>query len=275
MAHHRARLPLIYGAMAERLQKILSQYGIASRRQAEQMIEAGQVRINGAVAHLGQRADPIRDRIEVNCQPLQPHHRPDLYYGVLHKPLGMLSTCDDPQGRPTVLDALPPTLQGVGMHPVGRLDAYTTGVLLLTNDGDFTCRLTHPRHDVPKTYLVTLEGAIAPEALAEWRQGVELDGRPTRPAQVRVLFQDRHRTQLEVVLREGRNRQIRRVANLLGYRVLSLCRIAVGSVRLGNLKIGAYRALSSAEIEALLAESVDQPAPSAQLSQSTVDILQS
>ncbi|MFQ4134791.1 pseudouridine synthase [Nodosilinea sp. PGN35] len=247
--------------MAERLQKILSQYGVASRRQAEQMIEAGQVQVNGAVAHLGQRADPSCDRIEVNHQPLQAHHRPAQHYLLLHKPLGMVSTCADPRDRPTVLSALPPELQAVGIHPVGRLDAYTTGALLLTNDGDFTFRLTHPRHDVSKTYRVRLEGQPSPEAIAAWRQGIYLDGQLTRPAQVRMISSGLNQTQLEVILQEGRNRQIRRMAQALGHRVLDLHRTAVGSVLLGNLGVGAYRALSSAEIEALLAESSVQSAP--------------
>lgn len=241
--------------MAERLQKLLSQYGVASRRQAEQMIESGQVRVNGEIAYLGQRADLGCDRIEVNQQPLQAHHRPALQYLLLHKPMGMVSTCADPQGRPTVLDVLPPHLQTAGIHPVGRLDAYTTGLLLLTNDGDFTFRLTHPRHDIPKTYRVRVEGQVAASALAAWRQGILLDSRPTRPALVQVIAQSPNQTELEVVLQEGRNRQIRRVAQALGCRVLDLHRTAVGSVRLGTLGVGACRALSSAEIEALLAES--------------------
>ncbi|WP_035990263.1 pseudouridine synthase [Leptolyngbya sp. KIOST-1] len=256
--------------MAERLQKILSQYGLASRRQAEQMIESGQVRVNGEVAYLGQRADPNCDRIEINRQPLQPHHRPTQHYLLLHKPLGMVSTCADPQGRPTVLDVLPSELHSAGMHPVGRLDVYTTGALLLTNDGDFTFRLTHPRHDITKTYRVRVEGQMSPEALEAWRQGILLDNRPTRPARVEVTAQGRNHTQLEVVLQEGRNRQIRRVVQALGYRVLDLHRTAVGSVRLGNLNVGTHRALSSAEIEALLAESPVQSAPPAKLSPPSV-----
>ncbi|PSR17167.1 pseudouridine synthase [filamentous cyanobacterium CCP3] len=256
--------------MAERLQKILSQYGLASRRQAEQMIESGQVRVNGEVAHLGQRADPTRDRIEVNQHPLQAHGRPTQHYLLLHKPLGMVSTCADPQGRPTVLTVLPPELHNVGIHPVGRLDAYSTGALLLTNDGDFTFRLTHPRHDIPKTYRVCLEGQVRPEAIETWRKGIDLDNRPTRPAKVTVVAQSRTQTQLEVVLQEGRNRQIRRVAQALGYRMLDLHRTAVGSVRLGNLAEGSYRALSSAEIEALLAESSAQSASFAKLSPPSV-----
>lgn len=241
--------------MAERLQKILSQYGVASRRQAEELITTGQVQVNGAVAHLGQRADPQCDRIEVNHQPIQTNHRPVQHYLLLHKPLGMVSTCADPEGRPTVLSALAPDLHNIGIHPVGRLDAYSTGALLLTNDGNFTFRLTHPRHDVSKTYVVRLEGPVSPATLATWRQGIELDHRPTRPARVRVIAADNHYTKLEIILQEGRNRQIRRVAETLGHRVLELHRVAVGSVSLGRLDVGAYRALSSAEIEALLADS--------------------
>ncbi|TVQ09973.1 MAG: rRNA pseudouridine synthase [Leptolyngbya sp. DLM2.Bin27] len=253
--------------MAERLQKILSQYGVASRRQAEQLITAGQVQVNGAVAHLGQRADPECDRIEVNHQPLQARHRPTQHYLLLHKPLGMVSTCADPEGRPTVLSTLPPELHTVGIHPVGRLDAYSTGALLLTNDGDFTFRLTHPRHDVPKTYRVRLEGPVSPATLETWRQGIWLDQRPTRPARVTVIAASPSHTQLEVVLQEGRNRQIRRVAQALGHRVLDLHRVAVGSISLGDLSVGAYRALSATEIEALLAESSVASTASAGLSQ--------
>ncbi|NMF82382.1 pseudouridine synthase [Nodosilinea sp. P-1105] len=240
----------------ERLQKILSQYGIASRRKAEQLIEAGRVAVNGEVAHLGQKANPDSDRITVDNQPLRPDQRPQGHYLLLHKPLGMVSTCADPDGRPTVLDILPTALQPVGIHPVGRLDAYSSGALLLTNDGDFTYRLTHPKHDVAKTYQVRIEGQIANQTLDLWRQGIDLDGYQTRPAQVRRLGSSSpESTLLEVVLWEGRNRQIRRVAEALGHRVISLHRTAIGPVSVGILKSGAYRSLSSSEIKALLAES--------------------
>jgi pseudouridine synthase len=255
--------------MVERLQKILSQYGVASRRQAEQLIAAGQVQVNGEVAHLGQRADPQRDRIEVNDHLIQAHHRPTQHYLLLHKPLGMVCTCADPEGRPTVFTALPVDLHHVGIHPVGRLDAYSTGALLLTNDGDFTFRLTHPRHGVPKTYRVRLEGNLSSAALAAWRQGIPLDHQPTRPAQVRVLTSSPIDTQIEVILQEGRNRQIRRVAQILGHRVLDLHRVAVGSVCLDDLRVGAYRALSPDEIKALLDQSSVSSAPSAGLSRSS------
>ncbi|HEY9658706.1 MAG TPA: pseudouridine synthase, partial [Allocoleopsis sp.] len=149
--------------MTERLQKILSQWGIASRRQAEQMILAGRVRLNGEVVQLGQQADPDRDRIEVDGKLIQAVERPARVYFLLHKPLGVVSTCDDPQGRPTVLDLLPAVLQHhSGIHPVGRLDVNSTGALLLTNDGDLTFCLTHPRHAIPKTYHVWVEGHPTP-----------------------------------------------------------------------------------------------------------------
>ncbi|NJL46164.1 MAG: rRNA pseudouridine synthase [Leptolyngbyaceae cyanobacterium SM2_3_12] len=241
--------------MTERVQKILSRHGGSLPATAEQMIEAGRVRINGEPAFLGQKADPIRDIIEVDQQLINPEQRPGPCYLLLHKPLGMVSTCFDPEGRPTVLKALPEPLHQVGIHPVGRLDAYSTGALLLTNDGDLTYRLTHPKHNVVKTYRVEIEGAITSEALGAWQNGVLLDGQLTRPAQVRVLkFGRGNSTWLQVELREGRNRQIRRVAEALGHRVLSLHRTAVGSIQLGNLKSGSYRSLSSAEIKALLAE---------------------
>ncbi|MGF1570545.1 MAG: pseudouridine synthase [Nodosilinea sp.] len=259
--------------MAERLQKILSQHGLASRRRAEQLIEAGQVQVNGEVAYLGQKVDPAVDWIEVEGQPLLVEERPQLHYLLLHKPLGMVSTCFDPEGRPTVLGALPPHLQQVGIHPVGRLDVYSTGVLLLTNDGDLTYRLTHPKHDVAKTYRVRLEGQITPATLANWREGIWLDGRRTRPARVQRLEPTQpDSTWLKVVLQEGRNRQIRRVAEALGHRVLSLHRTAVGSIHLGELKVGTYRSLSMTEIKALLAESDDLPPGHQRLSQISVGV---
>jgi pseudouridine synthase len=246
--------------MPERLQKILAQYGLASRRKAEQWIQEGRVTVNGAPAYLGQKVDPALDKIVVEDRLLQPQQRPCYHYLLLHKPLGMVSTCSDPEGRPTVLDALSADLQNLGIHPVGRLDTYSTGALLLTNDGDFTYHLTHPKHDVSKTYQVQLEGSVSPQTLRDWRQGINLNGQLTRPAQVQIIGQPTQTsTWLEITLWEGRNRQIRRVAEVVGHRVLHLHRIAVGSLTLGNLKGGTYRTLSSAESRALLAESDVQP----------------
>jgi pseudouridine synthase len=246
--------------MAERLQKVLAQHGLASRRKAEEWIQSGRVTVNGAPAYLGQKVDPKDDQIAVDNRPIHLEEQLDHYYLLLHKPLGVVSTCTDPDGRPTVLEALPDYLQGLGIHPVGRLDTYSTGALLLTNDGDLTYRLTHPKHNVVKTYQVHIDGMVSELDLATWRQGVELDGRLTRPAEIRRLaFSTDGNTQLEIRLWEGRNRQIRRVAQILGYRVRRLHRTAVGAIQLGNLKSGAYRTLSSNEIKALLAELDAQP----------------
>jgi 23S rRNA pseudouridine2605 synthase len=256
----------------DRLHKILSQWGIASRRQAEVMIRSGRVRLNGVVATVGMQADPEVDRIEVDGNLVQPLARPELVYLLLNKPLGVVSTCLDERGRTTVLDLLPPEWRShQGIHPVGRLDADSTGALILTNDGALTFRLTHPRHEISKTYHVWVEGTPAPEILAQWRRGILLDDRPTLPAQVKVLrnhspnYPQNHpkstsnstpKTLLEIILREGKNRQIRRVASHLGYPVISLHRVAIGQIFLSSgdqppLSTGAYRLLTTQEINFL------------------------
>lgn len=243
--------------MEERLQKILSQWGIASRRQAEEMIKLGRVRCNGAIVELGHKADPSRDAIEVDGKPLRSPHRPQPIYLLLNKPTGVVTTCDDPQGRHTVMQLLPPNLrQGQGIHPVGRLDTESTGALLLTNDGNLTFALTHPRHDISKTYRVVVAGHPPESVLKQWRQGVVLEGRKTRSLQVRVLSRDANRTWLEFVLWEGRNRQIRRITEQLGYPTLQLHRTAIGSIQLeptagAALPPGCYRSLEKREIHYL------------------------
>lgn len=250
--------------MHDRVQKILSQWGIASRRQAEQMILEGRVRLNGAIAHLGQKADPSCDRVEVDGVAIQPVHRPEPVYLLLNKPVGYVSTCHDPQNRRTVLDLLPSQLSQSGVHPVGRLDIDSTGALLLTNDGDLTFYLTHPRHHIPKTYRVWVEGYPSESLLQRWRQGVVLSGQKTLPAQVTLL--KRHpqgKTLLEVVLREGRNRQIRRISEQLGHPVIQLHRIAIGPIQLNPagepaLPSGACRSLKDIEISFLKSQ-IDLP----------------
>lgn len=241
--------------MAERIQKILSQYGIASRRQAEQMILAGRVRLNGRVAMLGQVADLAGDRLEVDGKLLDAQARPDLLYLLLHKPMGVVSTCHDPQRRRTVLELLPGHLrQSRGLHPVGRLDANSTGALLLTNDGSLTFPLTHPSHHIPKVYEVWVTGCPSAETLRQWRAGVLLDDRPTLPAKVALIDARPNKTLLKIVLCEGRNRQIRRVAEQLGHPVIALHRVAIGPIALGDLSPGRYRSLTSAEIDFLRAQ---------------------
>ncbi len=243
--------------MEERLQKVLSQWGIASRREAEAMILAGRVRLNGTVVGLGQKANPESDVIEVDGKLIQPMHRPTLVYLLLHKPAGVVSTCHDPQGRPTVMHLLPPELrEAQGIHPVGRLDADSTGALLLTNNGELTFSLTHPRHGIPKTYHVWVQSSPPESVLQKWRQGVVLEGRKTRPAQVRIILRDSAKTCLEIILQEGRNRQIRRVAQQLGYPVIQLHRTAIGPIQLQPpgeppLPKGCYRPLRDFELRFL------------------------
>jgi 23S rRNA pseudouridine2605 synthase len=241
--------------MNERVQKVLSRWGVAARRQVEQLIQQGRVEINGTVAYLGQKVDPIADQIAVDGTVVNPVECPQRIYLLMNKPSSVISTCDDPQGRQTVLDLLPPTLcQGQGIHPVGRLDAESTGALLLTNDGNLTFYLTHPRHHIPKTYHVWVEGYPSSSMLKQWQQGVWLEGQRTLPADISVLkSHSDHRTLLEIVLKEGRNRQIRRIAEQLGHPVQTLHRIAIGSIGLqsasqAHLKSGHYRFLTSAEI---------------------------
>jgi 23S rRNA pseudouridine2605 synthase len=249
--------------MSARLQKILSQWGIASRRRAEELILAGRVRVNGEVAKLGQTAEPTTDRIEVDGTLIAVQSRPTPVYLLLNKPVGVVSTCYDPQGRPTVIELLPPQLrEDEGIHPVGRLDIDSSGALLLTNDGELTFRLTHPRHSISKTYTVWVQGLPTAAVLNAWRTGIDLEGQLTLPARVEVLKQQTDRTLLEIILTEGRNRQIRRVATQLGYPVLHLHRTRIGDINIDgssqrgrlrqhSLASGSYRHLQTAELHSL------------------------
>lgn len=233
--------------MLQRLQKVLSQQGIASRRQAEQWIAEGRVQVNGETAHLGQKVDPQTDKIVVNGQSIQTQQPLEHLYILLNKPMGVVSTCTDPRGRPTVLDMLPRKLgQNTGLHPVGRLDQNSTGALLLTNHGDLTYKLTHPKHEISKTYWVWVRGAVSRATIQQWRKGVMLEGRMTFPAQVKILSPippfpmarspyQKPMTCLEVVLTEGRNRQIRKVAEILGHKVIHLHRQKIGEINLNGL----------------------------------------
>ena len=239
--------------MAERVQKVLSQWGIASRRKAEQMIVAGRVQVNGKTAKLGDRVNLAVDLLEVDNKVVRSVHRPQPLYLLLNKPVGVVSTCFDPQNRSTVIDLLSKDLADKGIHPVGRLDLASSGALILTNDGEFTLGLTHPRYHLPKTYVVELDRSPNNKDLARWRKGIMLDGRKTLPA--KVSFSDKTAKTIEIVLTEGRNRQIRRVAKQLGYRVQKLHRIAIGSITLSlnnqELTPGKYRHLKQTEINFL------------------------
>ncbi|MEB3255689.1 MAG: pseudouridine synthase [Synechococcaceae cyanobacterium] len=242
---------------AERLQKLIAAAGLGSRRRVEELLRQGRVAVNGQPARLGDRADPGRDAISVDGRPLQPP--PRRLTLLLNKPIGVLCTCHDPHGRPTVLDLLPAHLRsGIGLHPVGRLDADSRGALLLSNDGELTLRLTHPRFGHRKTYRVWVQGRPDRGTLARWRAGVPLDGQPSQPVRVRRLAAPPPRpggphgaeaTLLELEMGEGRNRQIRRTAALLGHPVLDLERRAIGALQLGPLAEGAWRVVDRAELE--------------------------
>ncbi|ELS00227.1 pseudouridine synthase [Gloeocapsa sp. PCC 73106] len=235
--------------MPERVQKLLARWGISSRREAERLILEQRVKLNGKIVELGDKADPNQDDLEVDGQKITVCNRPQLIYLLLNKPLGVITTCADPQGRTTVIDLLPSEMRSrYGIHPVGRLDANSTGALLLTNDGELTLKLTHPRYHLPKTYHVWLKGDPPVAILKTWEEGVLLSGKKTLPASIKVLQRCDQQTLVEIILSEGRNRQIRRIAQRLGFPVLALERQAIGLITL-DLDVGEYRFLTEAELK--------------------------
>jgi 23S rRNA pseudouridine2605 synthase len=233
--------------MQERLQKIISRAGITSRRAGEELILAGRVRVNGrVVTELGVKADARDDRIEVDGQRL---FASAPMYVVLHKPRNVVSTLSDPEGRPTVADYLKPT--GERLYPVGRLDFATSGVLLATNDGDFSNALLHPRGGVPKTYVVKVAGLMREADLERWANGVRLDDGPTRPADLHFLRHEEDKTWFEITIREGRNQQIRRMGEATGFPVRRLARLSFAGITSEGLRPGEYRSLTPDELLAL------------------------
>jgi 23S rRNA pseudouridine2605 synthase len=234
--------------MQERLQKILAQAGVASRRHAEELIVAGRVSVNGAVVtELGSKADGATDRIEVDGKPL---NRPEkkLYF-LLHKPAGYVTTMSDPQGRPIVTSLLKEVRERV--YPVGRLDYNTEGLLLVTNDGEWANRLAHPRHEVEKEYHVRVRGEISADQLNKLSTGIKLEDGLTAPARASRLSQSDSNSWFSLVIHEGRFRQVRRMCSEVGLTVVRLKRVRYGSVELGSLKPGEFRSLTSQEVKLL------------------------
>ena len=231
--------------MTDRLQKILSSRGLASRRAAEKMIEEGRVTVNGAVAVLGQSADPDVDRIEVDGRPLPTVDRP--VYLLLHKPRGYVTTLSDEKGRKTAAELVADC--GVRVYPVGRLDMDSEGLLLFTNDGEFANLLMHPKHQVDKTYLTWVQD-YSEEALQRLKKPIELDGYRIRAPKVRVVKPGL----LEITIHEGRNRQVRRMCEAAGMQVTRLKRVREGSLSLGDLPLGAWRYLTPEEVSKLKEE---------------------
>jgi len=241
--------------MIDRLQKILARHGVASRRGAEQLILSGRVRLNGhVVTTLGTKADPDCDYIAVDGKAI--NIKPELRYLLLHKPVGFICSRYDPQKRPTITELLPSHYQH--LYSVGRLDYDSSGALLLTNDGNFANQLMHPRHHVSKTYEVTVQGYPSDRKLQQWRQGLLLEDQMTLPAVVEVLKARNNQTQLRIILQEGRNRQIRKVAAQLGFPVVALHRVAIANIQLANLPPKSYRPLTVQELQQLALQSVPQ-----------------
>ncbi len=226
--------------MLERLQKIISHAGIASRRHAEELILGGKVKVNGQVIQeLGSKADAGKDKIEVNGKPIKIQK---LVYLILNKPKRYLTTRDDPKNRKTVFDLLPKELKNV-VWPVGRLDFETEGILLFTNDGELTQELAHPSREHEKEYEVILDKEVSEGRLEKLRTGMELDGKKTAPAKVKV-----DGTTVHITIHEGWNRQVRRMFNAFGYGVRSLKRVRIGKLKLGNLQLGQYKIIDKKEI---------------------------
>lgn len=231
-----------------RLNRYLAACGLGSRRRTEELIEAGRVRVNGVAAHFGMRVGP-NDRVTVDDVPVTPPSERAVW--MLHKPSGVVCTADDPQRRPTVLDLARRHGVRERLFPVGRLDLETTGLLLLTNDGDLSHRLTHPSMGVEKEYEATVEHAVATQALEQLRAGVQLEDGRTSPCRVQ---QERRGAQhvVRIVLHEGRKRQVRRMLAAVGHPVVTLHRVRLATLRLGTLEAGALRRLDAGEVHALM-----------------------
>ena len=236
--------------MQERIQKILSEQGYCSRRAAEELIKKGRVKLNGHPASLGDKMDVRKDVLSVDDQRVRLEKNTKKVYFMLHKPRGYVTTMEDRHAAKTVVDLMEGIEERV--YPVGRLDKDSEGLLLLTNDGEFTTLLTHPSSGVNKLYRVTVRPAPVEEQLIDLATGVKLDdGTVTAPAKIRVVASEAQRGVMEVVLTEGKNREIRRMCEAVGLEVIRLKRIAFGPVRLGMLKAGEYRELKKEEVIAL------------------------
>ena len=227
-----------------RLQKIISESGLSSRRKADLLIKQGRVTLNGKLAIIGEKADPISDLILVDGKVLPKKLCQKVY--LLNKPNGVISSCHDNHGRKTILSFIPSDLRH-GIHPVGRLDYDSRGAILLTNNGELTLRLTHPKYSHTKTYLVWVSGHPSLSILDKWRKGIFLDGKITMPARIEVLNEVNRMTLLKVILKEGRNRQIRRISKLIGHPVQDLQRISIANINLNGLEEGKWRELKPKE----------------------------
>lgn len=236
--------------MEERLQKYLAECGVASRRKCEELILQGKVKVNNQiVTELGVKVNPEKDIVKFEDKEIKPTSK--MVYILLNKPIGYVTTADDQFGRDTVLDLVKVKERIV---PVGRLDMYTSGALILTNDGDFVYKVTHPKHEIEKTYTVTVKGIIKNEEVEQLRKGVKIDDYITKPAKVKILKTDieKNISRLEIVIHEGKNRQVRKMCESVGRRVLALHRSKIGKIGVKDIELGKWRYLKDREIQELL-----------------------
>lgn len=235
-----------------RLQKMLADCGVASRRKSEQLIADGQVKVNGKTAQIGDKVDPYKDKVFVAGKRITAAAKKKYRYIMLHKPRGYITTMDDEMGRKCVAELVADIEDRI--YPVGRLDRESEGMLLMTNDGAFANTVTHPKKHIYKIYRVTVRPGITEEQIIKFETGMEIDGYKTAPAEVRVVKKEEGRAVLEIVLREGRNRQIRKMCEQLGIEVARLKRVAIGQVKLGMLQPGKWRDLTPEEVKKLTAD---------------------
>lgn len=234
-----------------RLQKFMAECGVASRRKSEELIEAGKVKVNGHPAQIGDKVNPKKDIVTVRGKKINKTEK--MYYIMLNKPRGYVTTVSDELGRKTVLDLVDVDAR---IYPVGRLDKDSEGLLFLTNDGSFANALMHPRHNFAKVYRVTVKPSVNDEILQRLRNGIEIDGRKTAPCDINVITEDEGRAVLEFILREGRNRQIRKMCEAVNLEVARLKRVSVGPIKLGMLKAGKSRELTDNEVRKLMRSAV-------------------